>query len=384
LEASLAPTTTVQKFQRSEDFSGQYRTGVSLHSHTMHSREYLGRLPGYIAKIPIASYILEREVGRLHLYTGRVFNFKEFYWTPPLSAREAYELESGQISGQLGLRALVSLTDHDNVEAGLHLRMLEGTAEAPVSVEWSVPCEGTVFHVGVHNLPAERAKTWMEEFATFTREPNGKRLRDIFGELNGESGVLLVLNHPFWDADGNVTAEKHAAALMSFLGKWGKWVHALELNGMRSRKENEEVLQLGEAVKLPVISGGDRHGCEPNATLNVTMAESFAEFVHEVRVERRSEMVLMPQYFEPLRMRLLENAWHAMSDAPGEFGRRHWMTRVFAPDEHGESRPLSDFTGTRFQRVVEPLRWIMSLLVSPQMRPAMRMTFLGNQEGGSL
>jgi hypothetical protein len=153
---------------------------------------------------------------------------------------------------------------------------------------------------------------------------------------------------------------------------------------MRSRKENEEVLALGEAVNMPVISGGDRHGCEPNATLNVTMAESFAEFVEEVRVERRSEMVLTPQYFEPLRMRLLENAWHAMSDAPGEFGRRDCMTRVFAPDEHGESRPLSDFTGIRFQRVVDPLRWIMSLLVSSQVRPAMRMTFLGNQEGGSL
>jgi hypothetical protein len=379
----LTPTTAVLKFQPGKDFCGRYRTGVSLHSHTMHSREYLGRLPGYIAKIPLASYIIEREVGRLHLYTGRVFNFKEYYWTPPLSAREAHELESGQI-GQLGLRALVSLSDHDNVEAGLHLRMLEGTADAPVSVEWSVPCEGTVFHIGVHNLPAEQAKQWMEEFEKFTKQPESKRLRELFGGLNAEPGVLLVLNHPFWDADGTRKPERHREALTSFLRRWGKSVHALELNGMRSRKENDEVVALGEAANLPVISGGDRHGCEPNATLNLSQAESFAEFVEEVRVERRSEILLMPQYFEPLRMRLLENAWHAMSDAPGEFGRRDWMTRVFAPDERGEVRALAEHTGARFQRLVGPLRWIMGLLASPQLRPALRMTFLGNEEGGAL
>ena len=71
----------------------QCRTGVSLHSHTMHSKEYLGRLPSYIAKFPIGSYIIEREIGRLHLYQGRIFHFNKLFWTPPLSPREAEELE---------------------------------------------------------------------------------------------------------------------------------------------------------------------------------------------------------------------------------------------------------------------------------------------------
>lgn len=142
------------------------------------------------------------------------------------------------------------------------------------------------------------------------------------------------------------------------------------------------MLQLGKAVNVPVVSGGDRHGCEPNATLNVTTAETFDEFVHEVRVERRSGIALMPQYFEALRLRLLENAWHAMSDAPGEFGRRDWMTRVFITDLKGGAQPLSDFAETRLRRVVNRFCWVMALLASPQLRPALRMTFLGQEEGG--
>src|SRR5215470_5214605 len=110
--------TQVFKYERSMPSLKRFSTGVSLHSHTMHSREYLHRLPKYISQVPIASYMIEREVGRVHLYTGTVVNFRKVFWTPPLSAREALDLERGQIENQLGLRGLVSLSDHDNVEAG--------------------------------------------------------------------------------------------------------------------------------------------------------------------------------------------------------------------------------------------------------------------------
>ena len=374
--------TNVHKYRGAEQLTEKYNHGVPLHSHTMHSREFLGRLPGYIRKAPIASFFIGWEIGRVHLYMGRALDFSKFYWTPPLSAREAHELESQQIENLLGLPALISLTDHDTVEAGLHLRMLPVTADVPVSVEWSVPCEDTVFHLGVHNLPAVRANEWMQELARFTAKPSGRRLRELFGELNADPGVLIVLNHPYWDAEGGCTAGRHEAALATFLSKWRNSIHALELNGLRSQRENDDVMRLAVAVGLPVVSGGDRHGCEPNATLNVTRAETFEELVNEVREEQRSEVVLMPQYFKPLRIRLLENAWHALSDAPGEFGRRHWMTRVFIPDERGVAQALSDFSGTRMERFVEPMRWVMALLASPQLRPALRMTFLGHEEGG--
>jgi len=377
----LSGSAQVLQFDRSARISEQFRTGVSLHSHTMHSREYLGRFPGYISKIPIVSSIIEREIGRLHLYGGRVVDFSRIYWTPPLSPREAFELEQRQIEEQLGLQALVSLSDHDNIEAGLHLQMLEETSRAPISVEWSVPYDQAVFHLGVHNLPAAAAKSWMNELARFTRDPVPQRIRPLLHELNVEPGVLAVLNHPYWDAE-SVGSEQHRDALAIFLQKYGHFLHALEINGMRSRAENEQVVQLAEIVDLPVISGGDRHGCEPNATLNLTSAATFADFVGEIRHQRRSQVLLMPQYFEPLRHRLLESAWHALCDAPGEFGRSHWMSRVFIEGTDGATRPLSDFTGTRFQTFVDGFRRIMAFLARPKVRPAVRLAFLGQEDGG--
>jgi len=205
-------------------------------------------------------------------------------------------------------------------------------------------------------------------------------LKDILAGLNDERNVLLVLNHPHWDAEG-VGPVQHRDVLLDFLQNFLPWLHALELNGMRSRRENRELLQLGETLDFPVISGGDRHGCEPNAVLNLTDAASFDEFVQEVRFDRRSELALLPQFFEPLPLRLIENAWHALSDAPGEFGRRHWMTRVFI-EEKGEIIALSRFTGTNFHRLIDRFRWVIGLVANPVVRPALKLTFLGNEEGG--
>jgi hypothetical protein len=372
--------TLVHTFRRGLPLDS-WRTAISLHSHTMHSREYLTRFPEYFSKIPIASVIIEREVGRLHLYKHRVVDFRRVYWTPPLSAREAYHLEAGQIEKKLGLKPLVSLTDHDNVEAGLHLTMLQETSQVPVSVEWSAPFDGTVFHLGVHNLPPSQANAWMEQFRRYTSKPNRKKLRALLQELHSDPAVLVVLNHPYWSAEG-VEPDAHCVCLGEFLAEFSGLLHALEVNGLRSKKENRRVLALAEEFQLPVVSGGDRHGCEPNAVLNLTSARSFSEFVQEVRVERRSEVLLMPQFFDTLQLRLLESAWHALSDAPGEFGRSHWMARVFMEDEHGEPQALSQLAGTRFHRIVDRFRWVMALLASPQMRPALRLAFLGTEESG--
>jgi len=63
--------------------------------------------------------------------------------------------------------------------------------------------------------------------------------------------------------------------------KFLPFLHALEVNGMRSRRENREVVVLAEEVNLPVVAGGDRHGFEPNAVLNLSCAGSFEEFIWE-------------------------------------------------------------------------------------------------------
>jgi hypothetical protein len=89
----------------------------------------------------------------------------------------------------------------------------------------------------------------------------------------------------------------------------------------------------------------------------------------------------MPQFFEALPLRMVENAYHALCDAPGEFGRRHWMTRVFV-EEGGQAKALSQFMGSRFQRLIDQFRWVIGLVANPVVRPALRLPFLGYEEGG--
>ena len=70
---------------------------------------------------------------------------------------------------------------------------------------------------------------------------------------------------------------------MSFCRRTAHYLHALELNGLRNWDENREVRRLAEKWNMLLISGGDRHGVEPNANINLTNATSFTEFVHEIR-----------------------------------------------------------------------------------------------------
>jgi hypothetical protein len=48
-------------------------------------------------------------------------------------------VEKRSIERELGLAALVSITDHDNIEAASQLGALEETEQAPISMEWMVP-----------------------------------------------------------------------------------------------------------------------------------------------------------------------------------------------------------------------------------------------------
>ena len=75
---------------------------------------------------------------------------------------------------------------------------------------------------------------------------------------------VLVFNHALWDEKA-VGRDRHDAACRE-LRKQGKgYLQLIELNGLRPRQENEAARALAEAHQLPAISGGDRHGIEPNA-----------------------------------------------------------------------------------------------------------------------
>jgi hypothetical protein len=200
---------------------------------------------------------------------------------------------------------------------------------APISTEWTIPFGPTFFHLGVHNLAESNAARVAESLKLFTADPIPGRLAGLLEALNGCPGVLVVLNHPLWDEKG-IGLDAHFETLQTLLDEHGCWFHALEVNGLRSWDENKRVIALGRTRGIPVVSGGDRHGREPNAILNVSHATTFEGFVYEIRQERVSRVLFMPQYREPLKWRILQTMFDILRDYPENApGRRSWADRVF-------------------------------------------------------
>lgn len=269
-------------------------------------------------------------------------DFTRAYWTPPLAPKRAYETERDQIERVLGLKSLVSLTDHDTIEAPVLLRTAPDTADLPISVEWSVPFRGTVFHLGVHNLPAARSQCIMGDLAAYTRNPNDQRLLELLELLDSFPDVLTVFNHPLW-TQSCVGVHRDERVLDRFLACAAPFLHTFEINGARTNRENTQVGELASQWNKPIVGGGDRHGCAPSNLLNVTRAESFAEFVSELRDDQQSHVMMMPQYSEPLSVRTTRTLLDVIRHYP-DFpdGTQRWDDRVFHPDETGGmDRPLS-------------------------------------------
>jgi hypothetical protein len=317
-----------------------FEVGVSLHSHTNHSRESLAHVPTLARRFAPAKWCLNHHQQKALRGDIPVDLFRSF-WTPPVTAREAYELERRQIENTLGLQALVSLSDHDNIAASTLLRVVPEFQDAPISVEWTVPYEEGHFHLGVHNLPPKRALDVMADLATYTAMPERFDLRELFQYLNDFKGVLLVFNHPKWNI-ALLEPVRFQYLLADFLSRYSAFLHAFELNGLRSCRENQEVAKLAYGWNQLVISGGDRHGREPNANVNLTNARSFEEFADDVRVQRVSNVMFMPQYADPLAMRFVHTFLDVVRMYPeNPAGARNWDDRTLHPDENGELKPVS-------------------------------------------
>jgi hypothetical protein len=330
--------TRVSCFWKNKNVSRDYRTGISLHSHTRHSKESVLFIPRFAERFPVVNWALKRKCS----LSAVPVDFNRAYWTPPLTAERALEVERNQIEDALGRESIVALTDHDNIEAPLLLRRNFGDGVVPISLEWSVPYHGTSFHFGMHNLPAKVAQEIVAEFAAHTADPRSSSFKDLCVRAGEMPGTLVVFNHPLWDLHG-LGPQRHHALLNQFLEENVSVLHAMELNGMREWKENRGVMKLAERWQLPIISGGDRHGCEPSAALNLTNATSFAEFAYEIREERLSHVLFMPQYTDSMVMRRTQVLFDVIRFYPEyPIGLRRWDDRVFHPGYGGdEIRPLS-------------------------------------------
>jgi hypothetical protein len=330
------------------DATREFTTGVSLHSHTSVSEETLGFIHAMFVVMPGLKRVFDHYAHRSSLH-GVKLDFDRANWRPPLQPRMAYDLESRQIQ-RLGLNSLVSITDHDTIEAPMLLRTVPSSRHIPLSLEWSVPYGQTIFHLGIHNIPSKDGMEWMKRFETFTAEAsktvpstqdNDRKLLGMLRELHESPQVLIIFNHPLWDL--HKVGPSHLTEVKRFLVEAGDSIHAIELNGLRHVRENKEAAELARETGHLVISGGDRHGLEPNANINLTSAASFTEFVEEIRVGRMSHVHFMDQYKGRWEQRILRSTLNAITDFP-EFmpGWQKWDERAFHPDKDGVMRSFAE------------------------------------------
>jgi hypothetical protein len=370
--------TELVYLSRDRNIPAAFRSAVSLHSHTTHSRESLSFVASILRKKrPIRAWLERREVHCKHSI-GLVMDLNHAYWTPPLDGPLALELEKRQIE-LIGLRPIVSLSDHDNIEAALGLRVTSETADVPVSVEWTAPFGQSKFHIGVHNLPGHQAGEWMERLRACAAKRDDQAVVEMLGELHSVPSVLIVLNHPLWNLYA-LAAQEFQFELDRLLAGAGMFLHAFELNGLRGREENQRVADLAAKWNQVLISGGDRHGCEPNANLNLTRAEDLEEFISEIRNERRSTVLFMPQYEEAMGLRLYQNFLDIIREYPGfPEGRRKWDERTFHPSQSGRMVPLSELWPNDTPNFFLNLFGIASLMELRSVRDTMRGIFPGDR-----
>jgi hypothetical protein len=368
--------TKLNILRKKQDLSDRARTGVSLHCHTEYSKEMLDFIPHYAEKLPIIAHYWRKERDSYLEREGRGIDFSTAYWSPPLTPQMVYDIEAEQIA-EANLASFVSLTDHDHIDGNYSVTDRDESKLIPISMEWTVPYEFGYFHVGVHNLPKESAADITKlllDYTFNTEVQNNDRLNELFAMLHDMPHVLVILNHPIWDIE-MAGAERHGQLLKDFLRVHGRWIHALEINGFRSWSENKAVIEMAEAFGLPVATGGDRHGCKPNTVINLTQAETFEEFVEEIRKEKRSEVALMPEYEHPLHSRQLQSFSEILSHYP-DFAehRRRWFDRVFFDRDDGKGLvSLSahgwEQGGPSWLRVAIKT---LAFLGSPTMRPVFR------------
>jgi hypothetical protein len=192
--------------------------------------------------------------------------------------------------------------------------------------------------------------------------------------------MIVVLNHPLWD-ENHIGAASHRAHAESFLSQFGEFIHALELNGLRPWAENKTVVEFAAATSYPLISGGDRHGREPNACLNMTNATDFAGFVDEVRRDGWSDVLFMPQYKEPFRLRVLQNICDIIEPDPNHsLGWTRWSDRSFYITDEGIVKSLAEFWGNRVPGVVTQFVRCMTIVRHRRVRSALRVALSEKSE----
>jgi predicted metal-dependent phosphoesterase TrpH len=273
----------------------EFSHAVSLHNHSCHSVEKLAAL-NQVVKLAFMrplSGVLQKSFG-----LGGVsdLNYAEITFNPPYSPEDVYQMEAAA-AAKWGFDGVhLAITDHDEIAGGLAL--LRGrpdlNSRIALSEELSLWFQGHLFHVGVSCMPESEVE---ETHARIQLAARGGRYDELFETL-AASGCLVVLNHPLiaWKPGADIPVAE-------LLSRYGWAIHALEINGMRSREENDRVLELARHWRKPVVGGGDSHLLVASSVLSLSQGASFKDFVAEVK-DGHAVPFVSPDYFAPLKWKL--------------------------------------------------------------------------------
>jgi predicted metal-dependent phosphoesterase TrpH len=274
----------------------EFGYAVSLHNHSCHSVEKLAALNHVVefAYMRPLRGILQSSFG-----LGGVsdLNYAEITFNPPYTPEDVYQMEAAAAANWGFHGVHLAITDHDEFAGNIALlrRRPDLVGRVAVSEELSLWFQGHLFHLGVCHLPESRVEETHTQIQAAAR---AGRYDELFETL-AASGCLVVFNHPLlpW---GPVSKMIPATELLS---RYGWAIHALEVNGMRPREENNCVLELARQWRKPVVGGGDSHLLVASSILSLSHAATFKDFIGEVK-DGHAVPFVTPDYFAPLRWKL--------------------------------------------------------------------------------
>jgi hypothetical protein len=282
----------------------EFGYAVSLHNHSCHSVEKLAALNQVIklAFMRPLSGVLQRAFG-LDGVAG--LNYAEVTYNPPYTPDDVYQMESAA-AADWGFHGVhLTITDHDEFAGSLALLRdrpdlngcTNGCTNGRIAIgeELSLWYQGHLFHLGLSGLPESAIAETHDRIQSAAR---GGRYDELFETL-AASGCLVVLNHPLvaWGPGAETIP------VTELLSRYGWAIHALEINGMRSREENDRVLELARHWRKPVVGGGDSHLLVASSVLSLSQAASFKDFVAEVK-DGHAVPFVSPDYSAPLKWKL--------------------------------------------------------------------------------
>ena len=274
----------------------EFPYAVSLHNHSRHSVEKLAAL-NQVVKLgfmrPLKG-VLQSSFG-----LGGVsnLNYAEITYNPPYTPDDVYQMES-EGAARWGFQGVhLTITDHDEFAGSAELLRGRPDLKGRVAIgeELSLWYQGHLFHLGLSGLPESGID---ETHARIQSAARGGRYDELFETL-AASGCLVVLNHALvaW------VPGTESIPVTDLLTRYGWAIHALEVNGMRRREENDRVLELARQWKKPVVGGGDSHLLVASSIITLSQAASFQDFIAEVK-SGQSVPFVMPDYFAPLNWKL--------------------------------------------------------------------------------